>query len=786
MRIERLALKGFLRFRDELVLDLRDVPAGLVAIVGSNGEGKTTLLEAPLAALYRSFPSREKELSAYATDRDSFIDLECAIDGRGLYHARVSVDGVKRGSDAVLEAVLPDGQRAVLNDGKVSTYDAAIAKTFPARELMLASAFAAQNKAGSFISLDKKTRKQLFMQLLGIERYQTMSDTARQAASFYEQALGRLRAVREVLARESADGVLDELDRLANALQADGGDADVRQRLLKQQLADLVAELDAVGVQQDAFTVATERLRAIDTDLGNRRGQLARVAVDSQAAVTTLTTDRNTLTAQRDKDLLDVQNRLANNEAIREKAAAIRDAVAAVARIEHDLTTVRADIDHEQVAQVTATRALAEAREILNVIYVAGGDLKRAHEGAALLTTVPCGGSGEFASCQFLTKAAAAKARIPALEDVVAGEVDAKRRVSDAEETINAIDARLRALQERRTALADEKASHEPTAKYAEALAAAEARVSELNDKRTHIEKTADAALTAAETRYLERRTAFAAQHQEVTDAIAQLDAERVAVQGQADANAHGHAQAVVLREKVAGTRVEWDAVTAQLARVDAGRQELQRRRAELTVKRAQVADLDGRIGTLETDLLDYQLLTKALGRDGLPVLEIDAAGPTISAYVNELLAVCFGTRFTVDLVTQQAKADGKGQKEDFAIRVYDNQRGGEPRDLLDLSGGEQVIVSEALMNAIAVYVNLRSSMPVRTCWRDETTGALDPENATRYLAMLRKVQELGGFHHVLFITHNPDAAALADAQVRVADGKVAIAQPPYTAQEAA
>src|SRR5690348_17438264 len=57
--------------------------------------------------------------------------------------------------------------------------------------------------------------------------------------------------------------------------------------------------------------------------------------------------------------------------------------------------------------------------------------------------------------------------------------------------------------------------------------------------------------------------------------------------------------------------------------------------------------------------------------------------------------------------------------------------------------------------------------MPVRTCWRDETTGALDPENATRYLAMLRKVQELGGFAHVLFISHNPDAAAQADAQIQ-------------------
>jgi exonuclease SbcC len=117
---------------------------------------------------------------------------------------------------------------------------------------------------------------------------------------------------------------------------------------------------------------------------------------------------------------------------------------------------------------------------------------------------------------------------------------------------------------------------------------------------------------------------------------------------------------------------------------------------------------------------------------------------------------------------------------DDFTIHVFDNLRGGDPRDLADLSGGEQVIVAEALMNAIAVYVNTRSPVPVRTCWRDETTGALDPENATRYLAMLRKVQELGGFHHVLFVTHNADAARQADAQIQVADGQAVIVRPPF------
>jgi hypothetical protein len=78
-------------------------------------------------------------------------------------------------------------------------------------------------------------------------------------------------------------------------------------------------------------------------------------------------------------------------------------------------------------------------------------------------------------------------------------------------------------------------------------------------------------------------------------------------------------------------------------------------------------------------------------------------------------------------------------------------------------------------MCAIALYVNERSPMPIRTLWRDETGAALDPVNAIAYVQMLRKVLELGHFHHVFFISHNAAAAALADTQIRVGGGTAVI-----------
>jgi exonuclease SbcC len=198
-------------------------------------------------------------------------------------------------------------------------------------------------------------------------------------------------------------------------------------------------------------------------------------------------------------------------------------------------------------------------------------------------------------------------------------------------------------------------------------------------------------------------------------------------------------------------------------------------------VKRVELADLQARIAELDTEWIAWQQLCKMLSRDGLPVLEIDAAGPAVTSYMNDFLNVCYGPRFTGELITQQAKADGKGLKETFDLLVFDNKRGGEQRAVSLLSGGEKIIVSEALMNAIALYMNTRSPQPIRTCWRDETTGPLSAANCARYVAMLRRVHQLGGFHHTFFVTHNPEAAAMADAQIRIADGKATIVEPPYS-----
>lgn len=838
MKLEQLTIRGLLRFTDTLSLDLGNLPEGLIAVVGENGSGKTAFLESALAAIYRKFASREKELVDYAHDRDSFIEAVFAFDGHGQFRARVNLDAVRRVSEAVLEQIHSDGTRAFLSDGKVSSFDAAVARVFPPAAVVLASAFAAQNRAGSFVTLDRRGRKELFSKLLGLERYESMAQTARTAAGLVEEAIKRLDVRREVLAGSTGREHDEALAAAAEGRERERGVLDGRRLSLRTSIADAEAALATVQDQAAACAVARQRVTSLEGELAAKRGERDRVQERRVQIERTLVAEREVIAAAQRKAHADIANaearcgetfraavkavedslaakrkdldeRIANNRRVLADADAIRAAVARLAEVEASIATARQDEQTWRATLAGEQAKHADLTERVSKAFLATTELSRALGNASLLKTVPCGGEGQFSGCRFLENAKEAEQRIPELrpEADSLGSLEAEKRA--AAENVKAANDQLATIAQTIRDLEADKVTLAAKAKLEPALAAAEARIAELDAAREEAERAAERGHADAKER-VKARLAELAEDRARADA-GRLEAERVAelradsqiteceqqlkvldlsirkVQEVLDAARAdlaaaeaGNVQAQALQATLDGLRRQWDETTTALAHLEARRQEDERTRQALELRRADLADVERRIEALQAELLEWSMLAKALGRDGLPVLEIDAAGPTVSAYTNDLLASCFGPRFSVELVTQEAKVSGKGLKESFDIKVYDNERGGDARDIADLSGGEQVIVEECLKNGLALYCNARNASPIRTCWRDETTGPLDPENAARYLPMLRRLQQVGGYRQVLFITHNPDAAALADAQLRFADGRVTVALPPY------
>ncbi|MNL35126.1 hypothetical protein D3C87_1571380 [compost metagenome] len=86
------------------------------------------------------------------------------------------------------------------------------------------------------------------------------------------------------------------------------------------------------------------------------------------------------------------------------------------------------------------------------------------------------------------------------------------------------------------------------------------------------------------------------------------------------------------------------------------------------------------------------------------------------------------------------------------------------------------MILNEAISLALAIYNTRKSGRHFETLFRDETAGALDPVNAERYLRMLRRALELGGFHQLIFIAHQQELWEQADSRVMVRGGQVEVA----------
>jgi exonuclease SbcC len=839
VRLDSLSIKGVLRFHEPVTLNFRELPPGLIAIVGPNGAGKTTLMDAPFGSIYRHFPSRDGELFDYATRTDAHIETTFELEGRGTYRARVNVDGPHRKAEAVLLKVGNAPGGTFMNDGKVSTFDAAVATILPPMSDLLASVFAAQNRRGGFSALDRKGKRELFASLLGLDHIEAMAERARQAVSRVSLEADRLSARREILERSVTAEIESSLEQRAQQLQVTAGSVDSRRTELHRLIAvaeqrltevreaiDLHARAVAAVLQLDATirtTAAekdslTEALRRLEADFDQQMTRLdasltsATKRFQADEADTSLyDTEIRQIEARRQAVIDDATKRIAANDALKKDADAIRAAVARLDGIDAALTKVEAKRSERADQLATLRKRERVLLDALGVIRERENALTYAEKNAAALDGAPFG--EKCAPCAFMANAAAAKADIPSLREAVASKATAEADLRVVQDKITSAETFIGECVSDALELRRERAEKQPKASElphltaaeekiaghqkriadaesdairdrAEAAARRDQRILRLRTDQANRRDEYDGAVTVLSAATNTRRDELHANAVAAHDRLEALQAERTAARATVDRSAEPAGKAAEQESILAAYRREWDETTATRATVSAQLEEHRRQVASFAETRRERDEVASRLAVVQTDLVEWQVLAKALGREGLQTLEIDAAGPTVSAFANDLLQACYGGRFTLELVTQAPKVtkgkDGSTFKEVFEANVYDQLRGGEKRDLADLSGGERVIVEEVLRSSIALLVNTRNSHPIRTAWRDETTGALDAENAERYIAMLRRVQQIGGFHQILFVTHNPDCARLADAQVQVADGAVSIALPPF------
>lgn len=789
MRLEAIKIRHLGPFRD-FAVDLADYEGQtLIAVTGPNGAGKSTLLELGLpGALYRSTPTRGS-LQDLSTARDSMLEVR-VVNGQA-WTLRHLVDPVSGKSEAL---VLDADGRAVLDSSKVRDFDRWVERHLPPPEVLFASVFGAQGSAG-FLGMRPGERKAVLLRALGLERLETLAAGARAAAtnarsvvSAVEARLDEFRrawpgadmatlqaAVHESQQRlQQAEGAAAAAEREVQFARASAADAELAHARWQENLAKrnaleakvaalleqragietklannraVLADADAIRDAVDQSAVFADQLRKLEGELVTARHALRlweheRLAADREAQTATQRLSR-------------VEQQLVGASAVLDLAATLPEAVAREAEATARLEVLALAVSGiEAMALTGAEDRLERLREGLETICAGSPEHSRqtasdtlAADDQAILTAAvlpaellaareahSAGAQALAAAARARSASEAAAARVPAINvlqeeqvaaiDALAAAEAAARSVSSREPTAGPITELERQCLERREIIA----KLDPLVRRAVPLANAEGRIAELEPQLEQV---------------LEDHAAVTAE----LAAIPNLESPQSFDLGSIEQ------RLVEARKDVEAARKEVFTATAK--------------QEAFAAAQARSVEVEAELAAANAEVADWVRLSADLGRDGLQAAEIDAAGPELTALVNDLLHTCIGPRWTVSIETTRLSADGKRQLEGCDVRVIDTE-GGRDAEASTYSGGERVILGEAVSLALAMLSCRRAGLLGVTLVRDESGAALDPANARAYVQMLRRAAQLIGARHVLFVSHSPEVVEMADARIEV------------------
>lgn len=782
-------------YKGDVDIDFDALPGPLIAVCGPNGAGKSTLLELLAGTLYRTTPTRGT-LAYLANARDAMSEVR--ITNGKSYTIRQTVDSSSGKGESL---VLDDAGNPVLDSAKVRQFDEWASSHLTPPDVLYSSSFAVQRARG-FLDLSPAERKGVLVRVLGLERLERLADDARGRASASKAELGVL------------TGKLTELA---------APDLVALQALHDQLGLKVTAATEAVRVARvalDRAMAAQEDARRAREIAEQRRAVLARrAAFATQIAEIKVRLDNNrALLGRSDAIRAAVTRSMALHEQHEQILTQVTAAAAEVERrraeaVSHEATRARAQQHHHETLERAArVRARLQDRD---AVLAAGALVVQARERVTVL---------ENALSEHERRAADLQQLILTGKDKRIGGLRAGlQKIDQAPDDPQYI--------ARETLLADTSLATQGEQAPA-ALTGLHSSIAHVRGNLQHCRLQLDQhQRMAARADEMERagydlkvaQEEIGASLRELEHAVKALAASRVGIEDWATQLRAQNAALVPLVAEIAtlasdvamGTRLEQAQSRLQelaeqlapceqnLAQADAElaalpdlpatgtdltsfqwtlsgavstEQDLRRALAiagqavvDATAVIARRAQLQVQVDAGTIEHADWTRLGQDLGRDGLQAMEMDAALPALNEMANDLLHACHGTRFTVSLCTDRLSADGKRVLEGLDVRVIDTLEG---RDALaeTYSGGEAVIVGEAVALALTMLGCQRAGQDRPTLVRDESGAALDPACGAAYVSMLRRAAGLIGAHRVLYVSHDATLQAMADSRITITD----------------
>jgi exonuclease SbcC len=802
MRPLSLTLTGFIGIRDgmnreTLTLDFERLTAGaqLVAIVGPNGRGKTTVLDNMTP--YATMPSKAGAdgLGNFSYYDEVYLPLnrkELLWEMWGQrYRTQIIIRlNGKRRSEAYLHQLcadtwqpvqLPDG---TVSDGRMESYQRCVEDIVGPAATFFSTAFSAQNRR-QLAHYRNAEIKVLLADLLGLERVRTKGLQAAETAKLLRSGLSGLQQERRLLQQQ-----IDDIHALSRQLAMPDGTLDTlqcrRQAALaaldeaKNYLATLKAEqaVAATYVNQrqqlnQTLQYLSDRVLAANQQMDEREHDL----IAARESMTQHILQRRQTHAQEHQAATRRHARLLLLTADHRRVTRAVRRLPILARLveyrSNQAATCRQS--HDRYMQVTSQRALALQKidGINREIGEAVCQTRALHQRLSLTSLVPCAGTALQGQCQLLEHARSARPIIPQYEHSLRRLEHARRQQA---EVLSQLDAHIAAMPATAERLLRAERRLDRTRAKCSVNQQVAARAGEIEQARTSIDDVTQRIHQLAQT--VDDETEVEKQEKARIDReLAAITGERARVARSAGLERECIEQQlsalpmpfdplrlVQADQEIAHFMDQFADCEAQLHEATGRQHRLIELQRQLLGQRQMLALLDARIAHIEEQTTIWSLFATCLGNDGVIALAIDDAGPALSMLTNDLLMACYGPRFTVSIRTLLESVKGQS-REGFDVIVHDANTGF-TKSASKMSGGERVWINECLTRAMALYLAQSNGRRSETLFSDEADGAFDAEHKRMFLAMKRQVMQLGGYQQEFFISHTPELAALADATI--------------------
>jgi DNA repair protein SbcC/Rad50 len=284
----KLTLKNFLSYRDS-TLDFRGLHTA--CICGSNGAGKSSLLEAITWAVWGESRAAAEDDVIHTGSKDVRVDFAFQANGQIYRVIRTRNRGGSGGLEFQVET--PSGFKALTGKGIRATQDLILEHIKLDYDTFINSAYLRQGRADEFMLKRPAERKEILAELLKLNQYDRLEERAKELSR-------QLKARGEEIERS--------LDVIKGQLQ--------QRDAIAQQRTDLENELNQLQQAQQFENIQLQSLQVVQHQRKNWEEQLGFV----RQQFTNLTQDCDRL----EKERLNIGSQLVNLEELLQKTAEIQ------------------------------------------------------------------------------------------------------------------------------------------------------------------------------------------------------------------------------------------------------------------------------------------------------------------------------------------------------------------------------------------------------------------------------------------------------------------------------